>query len=170
MVPQAKRHGEQPFRQSERGDTLVELLVAMVVISLVVAALFNGLMTTISGSVTHRSVVQLDDLSQSFVEHADYQLQNSDSSLFTTNCALLPGQYSDTNLSWQYPPAYATGYTVRVKAVKFWDPSSSTFDSACSTDDRTIQELVVWASAPDHSDILLNTVVRQPDACYVFSC
>jgi prepilin-type N-terminal cleavage/methylation domain-containing protein len=60
---------------SERGDTLIEVLVAIAVISIAVVALLGSLLTSASASVTHRNVTNLDGILRSFAESARYQIQ-----------------------------------------------------------------------------------------------
>src|SRR5262249_50287058 len=60
---------------SERGDTLIEVLVAIAVISIAGVALLGSLLTSASASVTHRNVTNLDGILRSFAESARYQIQ-----------------------------------------------------------------------------------------------
>ena len=46
----------------DRGDTLVELLIALVVISLAIVALIGGLLATTAASTTHRNLSTLDNV------------------------------------------------------------------------------------------------------------
>ena len=60
---------------NDRGDTLVELLIATVIIGLVVSALLGALVVSLSGSVEHRSVATIDNVLKSFAESAKYDIQ-----------------------------------------------------------------------------------------------
>jgi type II secretory pathway pseudopilin PulG len=59
---------------SQRGDTLVELLVALVVIGLTAIALLSGFGASISATSEYRNLSGLDTVLKSFVESATYQL------------------------------------------------------------------------------------------------
>jgi type II secretory pathway pseudopilin PulG len=59
----------------DAGDTLVEVLISLVVLSLAVVALLGGLMSSTSASATHRNIANLDSILQSLAESARYQIQ-----------------------------------------------------------------------------------------------
>ncbi|HXX91734.1 MAG TPA: Ig-like domain repeat protein [Acidimicrobiales bacterium] len=76
--------------RGEEGDTLIELLMAIVILSLTVAALFGGLITVITASAEHRSLAAIDTLLNSFSQSVQYQVQlqpqpRSDATAATTN-------------------------------------------------------------------------------------
>ena len=54
----------------ERGDTLVEVLVAVTVIAIAVATLLGAILTSTSTSLTHRNLTTLDGVLRSFAESA----------------------------------------------------------------------------------------------------
>lgn len=54
------------WNRSERGDTLIEILVALLIISTAVIALLGGLVTSASTSATHRNLATLDNVLRSF--------------------------------------------------------------------------------------------------------
>ena len=55
-------------RYNERGDTLIEILIALVVIGLVVSAYFSTFSTQASGSVVQRDLATEDGLLRSYAE------------------------------------------------------------------------------------------------------
>ncbi|HAM01854.1 MAG TPA: hypothetical protein DCQ30_06450 [Acidimicrobiaceae bacterium] len=59
----------------ECGDTLVELLIAIVIIALSVSALLGALITSLTSSAEHRSLANLDTVVKGFAEAATYQLE-----------------------------------------------------------------------------------------------
>lgn len=88
-----KARGRQRSRASntDSGDTLIELLIAMVIIGLTVSALLGALVTSLAGAADHRSFATLDSLVKSFAETAKYQIQlqpnTSTSAPLFTNCS-----------------------------------------------------------------------------------
>ena len=54
--------------EADRGDTLVELLIAMVILAITVAALLGALIASTAGSVEHRSLASLDSILKSFAD------------------------------------------------------------------------------------------------------
>ncbi len=61
--------------EADRGDTLVELLIAMVILAITVAALLGALIASTAGSVEHRSLTSLDSILKSFADSAKYEIQ-----------------------------------------------------------------------------------------------
>ena len=59
----------------DAGETLIELLIATLVMSITVAALLNSLIESSSASVEHRSLASLDTVLRSFADAATYQIQ-----------------------------------------------------------------------------------------------
>jgi len=95
--------------------------VAVTIIGIVVAALFNGLIATTMGSVTHRSLVNPDNFAQSYLETAEYDIQQARHfqpcpSASTYNAELAAA-------GWVVPSSYA-GYSVSIARVEYWTTSS----------------------------------------------
>lgn len=145
-------------RSHERGDTLIEILVSITIIGIVVAALFNGLIETTMGSVTHRSLVNLDNLAQSYLETAEYDIQQAGH--FQTCPSADTYTNELTSLGWAIPSPYAN-YTVSVTRVEYWTTAKG-WVSTCPADTTGVQQIVVTALAPDHSSAQLAGVVRDP--------
>ena len=77
-------------RNSDRGDTLLEVLLALLVISLTSVALMSGYATTIAGSSTHQSLAGLDVALRDAAEQVTYQIQSQPYPDFTP-CNNKPG-------------------------------------------------------------------------------
>jgi type II secretory pathway pseudopilin PulG len=71
---------------SETGETLIEVLIAVVIFSLSVVALLGALVTSITSSSEHRSLASDDTVLRSFAEAAKYEIQMQPGALFR-NCA-----------------------------------------------------------------------------------
>jgi len=67
--------GTKRLVRSEQGDTLLEILIAIVIISLTVTALLGALVTTLTTSTEHRSLSTLDTLLSSFAQSVENQVQ-----------------------------------------------------------------------------------------------
>jgi len=72
--------------RSEAGDTLIEVLVAVVVLAFCVVGLLGALTTSITSSSEHRSLASDDTVLRSFAEAAKYDIQLAPGALYQ-NCA-----------------------------------------------------------------------------------
>src|ERR1700722_14627173 len=105
----------------DTGDTLIEPLMAIVIISLSVVAVLGTLTETITSSAEHRSVTTLDSVLKNFAEATKYdvQLQPVTSSIYK-DCA---GQTSPSIPVYRvvstYPSTAAIGTGVTVFGTSF---------------------------------------------------
>ncbi len=74
MKPRRHIHQEET-RSPDAGDTLVELLVALAIISICVVGLIGGLTSAIASSGNHRNLTQLDSAIKGFAELVRYDVQ-----------------------------------------------------------------------------------------------
>jgi hypothetical protein len=65
----------KPRADADRGDTLVEVLIALVIIGLTVSGLLGSLLGSVAASGQHRSNVTLDAILKSFADVAKYDIQ-----------------------------------------------------------------------------------------------
>jgi type II secretory pathway pseudopilin PulG len=172
------------WQRGDAGDTLIEILFAVVIISLTVAAVMGALTTTITGSAEHRQLATDDTLVKSFAESVKYQLQlrTSPAPAFE-NCSTsktgsqVLSDYIITIPPWNSPiRGYPTGYQAHIvtdpaKGLEFWDASSKNFVFAnavatCapnSADSSGIQRVTVQAIAPNGVTVALSVIVRDPN-------
>ena len=115
----ARRAHSRPTRarnseRSEGGDTLIEVLIAIVVIAIGVVALLGALTTSITSSATYRSLATIDTVLKDFAEAVKYDVQQvpTASSLYT-NCAT---SYQVVN---EYPTSTVAGGGVTVLGTGF---------------------------------------------------
>jgi type II secretory pathway pseudopilin PulG len=153
--------------RDERGDTLVEILVAVVVIALAVTAIVGALVAGIGASGQHRNLAVEDTLLKSYADAAKQQIElQTNSSLPFNRCATA----TDYNAEVHLPPsttstALSTSttaplYVVQVKTVKYWDAAKSTFDNSAQCSD--LQLIIVAATASGGATQDLSVVVRNP--------
>jgi type II secretory pathway pseudopilin PulG len=122
----------QRGRQSEAGDTLIEVLIALVVIGLTATALLGGFSTSITASADHKSLATIDTVLKSFIENATYQIElepavahSSPPIPMFTPCATT-SSYPLTSTSTQSGVTYsATISSVQDWIGNTWLPSSS---------------------------------------------
>ncbi len=72
---------------SESGDSLIEILIAIVIIALTVTALLGALVTAITSSTTEQSLSTVDTVLNGFAQAAQYEVQQTN---VFTNCDPTP--------------------------------------------------------------------------------
>jgi type II secretory pathway pseudopilin PulG len=139
----------------ERGDTLIEVLVAVVVIALAVTAIVGALVATIGASGEHRNLAVGDSLLKSYAENAKQQIQLGPAPLFS--CQGL--HYYQHHV----PAMTALGYTVQINSVEYWDGSGfgppPSDKAACL---NRVQLIGITATANGRPSQQLSFVVRNP--------
>jgi type II secretory pathway pseudopilin PulG len=148
----AVRSEERNLRRSEAGDTLIEVLIAIVVIGITAVGLLTGFATSISASAEHRSLATDDTILKSYVESATYQIQQQPNPLFQT-CATT---YSPT---FTIPPG-DSGYTVGISSVSYWNGTA--FTSTCPSGSAAPQQVTAFATGPSHTSDSLSFIVVDP--------
>ncbi len=143
-------------RRDESGDTLVEVLVAIVVLSLCGLALLLTFSTSITASVEHRSLATLDTVLRSASESATAQIQQQSGALFSS-CAT-PSLYN-ANVTLSVP----AGFTVAITSVQYWTGTSfSAIGASCPTGSLQPQLLTMTATATNGVRDSLSFVVDDP--------
>lgn len=116
-------------RYGENGDTLIEILMTLIVLSIAVVAIIIAFATGISASADHKNLAANDVLLRQAAEAAFYQIQQQPTPLYTS-CAQV-SDYSAVDYG-----SLPTGYSVQMTSVQYWDTtvSPATFDGTCAVD------------------------------------
>jgi type II secretory pathway pseudopilin PulG len=127
--------------RSEAGDTLIEVLIAMMVIGITATAILGAFSTSISASAEHQNLASLDTVLKSFVESATYQIEQAPagSYLFTTSCSS-PNPYS----SLTSPPGK---FTASITQVQYSIGVHPTLWGACNASVLPPQSQLITATA-----------------------
>jgi type II secretory pathway pseudopilin PulG len=142
----------EPARGSEAGDSLVEVLLAVVIIGITAVSLMAGFATSISASAEHRDLVTLDTILRSYAESATYQIQQASSPLFVS-CGT-------TYFPTFTIPTGTTGYTVGISSVSYWNGSA--FTGSCTAGSTAPQQITASATGPANTSDSLNFIVVDP--------
>lgn len=134
----------------ERGDTLIEVLIALAVVAVAATALIGGVLTSITASSAHRSLAVNDADLKSYAEAAQNQIQRQASPLFA-DCAT---SYTVT------PPSMPAGYTVAITGIEYW--SGSAFTSTCQAGQNAPQLITLTATSPTQVHTAMSFAVRNP--------
>jgi len=142
-------YGALGSSRSEAGDTLIEVLLALIVLGLCSVGLLLGFGTTITGSSEYRSLATIDTVLRSAAEQATSQLQQQSSTLWG-NCGgaalvvfSLPTGYSASLLSSTSP--------------EYWNGSS--FGTACVGNSPQLITITVTYKGSSYS---ISTIVDDP--------
>jgi hypothetical protein len=137
---------------SERGDTLVEILIAVAILGIAFAGILAGLATAISLSGRQRGQASADIVLVSSADSVKNQAYVScptvsASSYSATSGVTLPAGWAASNLT--------------ITAFKSWN--GTTWSATCPATDKNVQLVTITASAPDgKSSESVDVVKRRP--------
>lgn len=112
---QSKRTHRRRVR-NDRGETLLELIIAVTIIALAVGPLLGALVEALTSSSEGRSFATIDTVLQGFAETATSQIQLAPAGTTFNNCA---GQVNYKVLSLPTPRSAAAGAAVTVFGTGF---------------------------------------------------
>lgn len=143
MLPEADR---------ERGETLLELLIALTIMSIAVVAIVGGLVAGVAVSDIHRkqstagaAVRDYAEIVEKYVAGAPY-----------TSCAA-PSAYAPATVGFTVPSG---GYTATAVALRYWSGTAWT-TSPCT--DVGLRELTIQVASTDsRAAEQLVLVLRKP--------
>jgi Tfp pilus assembly protein PilE len=140
-----------PADGADRGETLVELLITIVIMGVTVVAVVGGLMTSIQMSDIHRKQATAGAAVRDYAETVDRYTGS------TGYVACAPASaYSPSTVGFTAP----AGYTASVASVRYW--TGAAWTSACASD-LGLQQVTVQVASDDaratESSVL---VVRKP--------
>lgn len=130
----------------ERGETLVELLVTVVIMGSAIVALVAGVATAVASSDTHRQDATAEGVMRSYAE----RVQNT--------------AYSDCATS--YAPGYSVppGWTATITSIQYLQSDDASYGSTCSSD-LGAQQITLHVVSPhtkNGADQTLVVVKRKP--------
>ncbi len=143
---------EKHQKQSEAGDTLLEVLVTLVVISLCVVSFLVAFTTAITASAKHRTFVSLDTVLRTVSENTMSQIELQANPLFAS-CAI-PSTYQSLNFG------VPTGYSAAITSIEYWNGSS--FITQCSTGSTTPQLINISVTNSLAVSTTISVVVDDP--------
>ena len=106
--------------------TFIEVLIAVALLGVIVVTMMAGLSSIALATGHHRQQTTLDLLVRSEAEYLKSQTYSAK-----------PATYASLS---------ATGYTVSITQVQYWDPVSGTFSTANT--DNGLQQISVTVTAP----------------------
>jgi Tfp pilus assembly protein PilV len=147
----------------ERGETLIEILVAVIILGTAVIAVIGSLIVAINMSDLHRKQATAGTVLRDSAEALDSTVESGG----YTTCPLV-SSYSTALATVAVP----TGYSRTVDAVQVWDASNMTFTnvvaSPCNDIGVQLVRLRVSANGSPVSetlDVVLRRPCRPTDSC-----
>jgi type II secretory pathway pseudopilin PulG len=149
--------GRRRAGADQRGETLLESLIAIIVLTLVAIAAYTGLQTTVRSTARHESSA----VSETLLRSAAEQLQHPESPYIDlAGCGANP---TYTGLPTE------PGYGQIQVAVSFWVPPTgplpaqvaTTFDPACPASDPGLQQLELSVVTPSGATETLDVLKRR---------
>ena len=139
-------------QRSDRGETLIELVVAVAILGIAAVAILGGLMVGIRTSVMHRNDATGGAYVRSFAEAIQTDVDTNGYKA----CAAASSGYASIAV-----PDLPAGYTPSVTAVQSWNGSAW---GACTADgvQRLDLKVTTTGSAPLAAEEKLTVVLRQP--------
>jgi prepilin-type N-terminal cleavage/methylation domain-containing protein len=136
----------------DRGETLIELVVAVAILGIAAVAILGGLMVSIRTSVMHLNDATGGAYVRSFAEAIQTDVDNNG----YKSCANASSGYAGVAV-----PDLPAGYTRSVTAVQSWNGSTW---GACTADgvQRLDLKVTTTGSAPLAAEEKLTVILRQP--------
>ena len=118
-------------RRSEEGDTLVEVLITIAVISIAAVALLLAFATSISGSGEHRNLVTLDSMLRTASGEVTSAIQQQSSATFASCSGAYQVNNAPGGIALPNPNAPGTNpYSATIADAQFWNSTTNTFTTA----------------------------------------
>jgi type II secretory pathway pseudopilin PulG/Zn finger protein HypA/HybF involved in hydrogenase expression len=150
----AKRLGRAD--RSERGDTMVEILLSLIVLGLTSVALLIGFSTTISASATHRQLAAANLAINNYSQQVTAGVE-ADSTLFTC-----PGTaYTPASFMAELGITSTAPYSPHITSIQYWNPTTESFGTTCVANSS---ELITVAVSSGSKNQTLSFVVDSPTA------
>jgi type II secretory pathway pseudopilin PulG len=127
----------RPTADRDRGETLLELLIAMAIMSIAVVAIIGGLLASVTVSDIHRKQSTAGAAVRDYAESVEKYVAGTG----YTACAA-PSAYAPGTVGFTVP----AGYTAGGVTVRYWS-GTAWVASPCS--DIGLQELTVQVASSD---------------------
>ncbi len=145
-----QKHVQCVERRGEGGDTLIEVLISMLILSITVVSLLVAFSTAFASSAEHRNLAVTDTVLRSVAEQVYSAFQQTSSPVFAA-CPTATATYYNSMLTTalQPPSPYTSTYSASITSVYYWSGSNFSLTSSnCTTGTTVPQELTVQVLGP----------------------
>jgi prepilin-type N-terminal cleavage/methylation domain-containing protein len=133
-------------RDADRGESLLELLVALAIMGVAVVAVMGGLGASVTMSDVHRKQATAGAYVRAYAE--------------TLESSMAGGGYVGCASTTTYPVPTLTNYSASVVSVRYW--TGSAWAASCTTDLGVQQVTVEVHSSDNRAREQLVVVLRKP--------
>jgi type II secretory pathway pseudopilin PulG len=144
--------GSGPASDRERGESLLELLIGLAIMSIAVVAVVGGLVSSIMASDIHRKQSTAGAAVRDYAENVEKYVAGTG----YTSCAS-PSAYAPGTVGFSAP----AGYTASAVTMRYWSGTAWTAGS-CSSDLGLQQLTIQVASSDTRATEQLVLVLRKP--------
>ena len=157
----ARLFSRERVERSERGDTMIEVLLALMILGLTSVALIVAFSTTLSASAQHRRLtsanIAINDYSQQVIAGIE-----ANQNLFTCPTPARSTSTIPTNVGYyvnQLAIASTAPYSPTISNVQYWDPSTSMPTTSCIAN---ASELITVSVSSGYANQTSQFVVDSP--------
>jgi type II secretory pathway pseudopilin PulG len=152
-------------RRGDRGDTLIEILVTIVILALVGVAILGAFGASISGSAEQRTLATTDTVLRDFAEITTSQLQSSSfypcaelSGTATSSSQITYADYQGNNgIALTYQPP--VGFSIAITSVEYLYKNTTFQSSGCDHTQDWPELITATATGPKGTDSSLTFLV-----------
>ncbi len=140
--------------ERERGETLLELLIAIAILGIAVVAIVAGIATALTASDVNRKQARVETLLRNYAEAV------TNPAVGYVECATT-GSYPSAPTGFTLP----SGYSISITSMAYWNADNpATFTSTCPANpDNGVQRVTVRVNSSDvRGDKTLTFVKRRP--------
>lgn len=145
-------------RSHDRGETLIEILVTIVVIGITIPAIMGAVLLSVAVSTQDRRQVQAQALLASWGETI---ARENSTDLAYASCVGL----SFYSTAPYLPVGVPTGFTASVVSINYWDTATGAYLSTCPVTDPGLRRVQLKVSVPaglyPAFDVTQTVVVRK---------
>jgi type II secretory pathway pseudopilin PulG len=155
--------------RSEAGDTLIEVLLAIVVLGVASLALLIAFGVSITASAEHRNLATMDTVLRTASEEAESSLQGGLAPAYVS-CGTAAYYQTVIGSAFSLPTTPAPGYTATVSQVQYWNSTTNLWTSTCAANSYGPQLIYLTVAGPSGTSSTINFVVGDPRAVPAPTC
>jgi prepilin-type N-terminal cleavage/methylation domain-containing protein len=144
------------YVEGERGETLLELLIAIAILGISLVAIATGISVSIIATDTQRKQATASLIARGYAESIETYVANGHYAACQNPGAAAPNNYQPGTVGFSVP----SGFTAAPSAATSWNASSSAW-STCSPD-TGVQKITVTVSSDGRATEILDIILRKP--------